>query len=75
MGIEEGTIYAVYDLSPDQIKVIEHAISQKEQKTITLRVVKDPSLIGGIRVQVGNRVYDGSIKNKVSKLKEELLRK
>ena len=47
----------------------------KENKTITLRTVEDKTLIGGVKVQIENRVYDGSLKNKVSKLKTELLRK
>ena len=64
LGIEEGVIFT-----------IEEAISQKENKTITLRTVEDKTLIGGVKVQIENRVYDGSLKNKVSKLKTELLRK
>ena len=62
-GILEGILYANYD------------ISKKENKTIRLRVVNDPSLIGGIKVEINNRVFDGSIKNKVALLKKELLRK
>jgi hypothetical protein len=50
-------------------------LSKKENKTIRLRVVNDPSLIGGIKVEINNRVFDGSIKNKVALLKKELLRK
>lgn len=54
---------------------MEDALSKKENKTIRLRVVNDPSLIGGIKVEINNRVFDGSIKNKVALLKKELLRK
>ena len=64
-----------FALSDEQVKAIEEAISQKENKTITLRTVEDKTLIGGVKVQIENRVYDGSLKNKVSKLKTELLRK
>ena len=51
------------------------AISQKENKKVTLKVSIDPSLLGGIKVQIANRIYDGTIKNKVEMLKKELLRK
>lgn len=74
-GILEGVLYANYDISIDEVKEVEKAISKKENKTIHLRVVKDPSLIGGIKVEINNRVFDGSIKNKVALLKKELLRK
>ncbi|MBM6840559.1 F0F1 ATP synthase subunit delta [[Clostridium] spiroforme] len=75
LGIEEGVIYSPYAISDQQIKDIEKAISQKENKKVTLTVTLDPSLVGGIKVQIKNRVYDGTIKNKVEMLKKELLRK
>ena len=75
VGIQEGILYSSYDISDAEVKEVETALSKKENKTIHLRVVKDPSLIGGIKVEINNRVFDGSIKNKVSLLKKELLRK
>ena len=75
LGIEEGMIYTPYELTDQQIQDIEKAISQKEIKKVTLKVSIDPSLLGGIKVQISNRIYDGTIKNKVEMLKKELLRK
>lgn len=75
LGIEEGMIYTPYELTDQQIQDIEKAISQKENKKVTLKVSIDPSLLGGIKVQISNRIYDGTIKNKVGMLKKELLRK
>ena len=75
LGIEQGTIYTPYELTNQQIKDIEKAISQKENKKVTLEVKLDPSLVGGVKVQINHRVYDGTIKNKVEMLKKELLRK
>ena len=75
LGIEEGMIYTPYELTDQQIQDIEKAISQKENKKVTLKVSIDPSLLGRIKVQIANRIYDGTIKNKVEMLKKELLRK
>ena len=75
LGIEEGKIYTPYELTDQQIQDIEKAISQKENKKVTVKVSIDPSLLGGIKVQISNRIYDGTIKNKVEMLKKELLRK
>lgn len=75
LGIEEDMIYTPYELTDQQIQDIEKAISQKENKKVTLKVSIDPSLLGGIKVQIANRIYDGTIKNKVEMLKKELLRK
>ena len=75
LGIEEGMIYTPYELTDQQIQDIEKAISQKENKKVTLKVSIDPSILGSIKVQIANRIYDGTIKNKVEMLKKELLRK
>ncbi|WP_455683637.1 F0F1 ATP synthase subunit delta [Thomasclavelia sp.] len=74
-GILEGILYAYYNISVEEVREVESALSKRENKTIHLRVVNDPSLIGGIKVEINNRVFDGSIKNKVALLKKELLRK
>ena len=44
LGIEEGMIYTPYELTDQQIQDIEKAISQKENKKVTLKVSIDPSL-------------------------------
>ena len=60
LGIEEGMIYTPYELTDQQIQDIEEAISQKENKKVTLKVSIDLSLLGGIKVEM---------------IKKELLRK
>ena len=75
LGIEEGIIYSPYQLSTKEVQEIEQVMSKKENKKVTLKVRLDPSLVGGVKVEVNNRIYDGSIKNKVEVLKKELLRK
>lgn len=73
LGIEEGLVYTPYALSDEQLKDVEKAMSEKENKAIVLRQIIDESLIGGIKVQINTRVYDDSIKNKVEKLRSKLL--
>lgn len=34
----------------------------------------DPTLIGGIKAQIGSVIYDGTIKNQMNKLREQLVR-
>jgi F0F1-type ATP synthase delta subunit len=32
----------------------------------------DPALLGGIRTQIGSRVYDGSLQRRIALMKERL---
>ena len=38
-----------------------------------LELREDPSLIGGIVIQCGNRRYDRSVKNSIAMLRERLI--
>ena len=73
-GILEGVVYAVNVLDTATLNEIEKAVSQKEGKKVLLNQKLDTSLLGGIKVVIGDRVYDGSLKNKINSLQSELLK-
>ena len=41
-------------------------------KEITLQIVLDPSIMGGIRVQVGDEVVDGTVLRRLDKVRRDL---
>ena len=45
---------------------LEKTFSRK----VTLQCRRDPSLLGGVRVEIDGRVIDGSLKNKLQQIKE-----
>lgn len=49
-------------------KVLEAATGKKVQ----IHPKQDPSLIGGIVTRIGDKVFDGSLKNKLSQIEDEL---
>lgn len=71
-GVDEGFIYSVFSLSQNEINEITNKISKIEGRPIFLKNVIDTNLIGGVKVVINDHVYDGSIKNKLKKLKENL---
>lgn len=75
LGIEEGIVYSSYALSLEEIAQIESSVGQSENKKVTLKAIVDETLIGGIKVQLNNRIIDASIKNKLEALKKELMKK
>lgn len=74
-GIKIGKVYSAYDLLPEEIVKIEDVMSEKEEKKVKLRMIKDESLIGGIKVEIDNHIYDDSLSYRLESLKRELLRK
>ena len=74
-GITVGKVYSAFELSKEQITKIEEAMSQKIGKKTQLHMVIDETLIGGIKVEINNHIYDDSLSYKLESLRKELLRK
>lgn len=74
-GIEEGYLYSSIRLDESTIKKLETKISEVEHHQVELHNVIDPQLIGGVKVVIHDRVYDGSIKHHLEQMKKDLLKK
>ena len=53
---------------------VEKVIEAKLGSQVELENVIDERLIGGVKVIVEDKIFDGSVKNKVERLKESLIR-
>ena len=71
-GILRGSMEYVKPLPDDYCTRIEAMLSNKTGKTVELDQVKVPDLIGGVRVRVGDTVYDGSLKGMLADLALQL---
>lgn len=74
LHIEEGIIYSTLPLSNEKISDIEHAIRLQSRTNVELTNEIDPDLIGGIKVVIHDRIYDGSVANMLSSLQSQLLK-
>jgi F-type H+-transporting ATPase subunit delta len=70
LGIVEATVKAAYDLSDDDREHLKTALKKTTGKDVRLNVERDESLIGGVVVRIGDRVFDGSVRNKLETLRE-----
>jgi len=73
-GIAEAKVYSVRPLTDEEQRSLSAAFAAKIGKTaLRIENVVDPSLIGGLRLQVGNRIYDNSIRAKLDRLKRQMI--
>ena len=62
----KGFLYAPVKLTPEQIHHVEEKFSESLKDQVQLVPQTDKSLIGGIRVEIDGRVYDGTIKKRLT---------
>lgn len=64
--------YSAVALSAAEMDALKAKLAQLTGKAISLENIIDPSVIGGIRLKVGDRVIDGSLKRRLEDLKGNL---
>ena len=74
-GIKEGLVYSTIPLDEKVKSQIEAKISKIEHCNIELTNHLDSTLIGGVKVVIDGRIYDGSINSQIEKMKSSLLGK
>ncbi|GCD84467.1 F0F1 ATP synthase subunit delta [Parageobacillus thermoglucosidasius] len=73
-GVAEATAYSARPLTEEEKRALSDVFAKKIGKT-TLRIenIVDPSLIGGVKLRIGNRIYDGSISGKLKQIQRQLI--
>jgi F-type H+-transporting ATPase subunit delta len=57
-------------LSVDMQNTVAGEIKAKYGPGVNISFLQNPALIGGLRIQVGSDLYDGSVKTRLEKLEE-----
>lgn len=70
--ILKADVKSATDLSPEQVSKLEEKLSKITHQNVKVNVTIDESLIGGMAVKIGDKVYDGSVAMQLSMLKEHL---
>lgn len=66
----EVTLTSAIELDPSVIEEVGAEIERKTGKTIELTSRVDENIVGGLVLQVGNRVLDASIRHRLEKLRQ-----
>ena len=59
-------------LSDDQVNRLKAALTNSSGREVNLKVVIDPTVIGGVVATVGDSVIDGSVRTRLDQLKSRL---
>lgn len=73
-GVVAAQVTTAIALTPEQAKGLKAALRQALGKDPEIETRVDPSILGGLKVRVGSRLYDASLKSKLDSLKFALKR-
>lgn len=74
LGRVKGKVYSVRELEASEIKNLQKSFSEKLGKEVHLENHVDESLLMGVRVEIDQKVYDGSLKKQAQELRKQLLK-
>src|SRR5699024_9831552 len=73
-GIAEATVYSVRELTDSERENVNAALAnQLKKQEVLIKNEVDSAIEGGLKVRVGNTIYDGSAKGKLDHVKNNLV--
>jgi len=69
---EFAEVRSALPLDAKQQKRLAEALGRATGKTVEVKVIVDPSVLGGIVARVGDVVIDGTVRHRLEQLKEQL---
>lgn len=71
-GIAHARVTTAVELTADQLAGIERRLGESLGKRVRAVGTVDPNIVGGVVVQVGDRLVDGSVRTQLQRLRREL---
>lgn len=71
-GVVEAEVQSAFELSDAQLQALVAALEKRTGRKVKAQVQLDKSLIGGVRVVMGDKVIDGSVRAQLGALESVL---
>ena len=71
-GTVEAEVYTAFEMNPAQVADLVARLEKSSGRKVKARVSVDKSLIGGVKVVIGDKVIDGSARAQLSALENAL---
>ncbi len=71
-GIVEATATSASPLRPDEVEALRERLQRITGGRVDLTLEVDGGLLGGVVVRVGDRLFDGSVRGRLERLRSQL---
>jgi F-type H+-transporting ATPase subunit delta len=73
LGFAEAQVTSARQLSDAEKRELESRVATMTGKKVRARYAANPELLGGVMVQVGSTIYDGTVRGQLQKLRQQLV--
>ena len=74
LGQVKALVTSAAPLDPDTQEGLRRRFGELTGKNVYLELRQDSGLLGGVITQIGSRIYDGSLKTQLARLRDEMVR-
>ena len=67
---ENRDFLAAVTTTPEQMADLQARLAKEYGPGLEIQYIINPALLGGLRIQVGSDLYDGSVKNRLDQLEQ-----
>ncbi|MEK3888505.1 F0F1 ATP synthase subunit delta [Bacillus sp. FSL K6-3431] len=72
-GIADALVYSARPLSSEESHAVSASFAAKVGKrSLNIENIVDTNLLGGLKIRIGNRIFDGSLRGKLDRLERTL---
>lgn len=71
-GTLRARVVSAAELNTSQCATIRAGLEKQSGKKVEVKIEMEPSLIGGIQVEIGGKVFDGSVKTQLKRIEDTL---
>ncbi|TXK17268.1 F0F1 ATP synthase subunit delta [Homoserinibacter sp. GY 40078] len=71
-GATVATVTSAVPLNAAQLSTLESALGARYNSTLRINLIIDPTIVGGLRVQIGDDVIDGTVASRLADLRIRL---
>lgn len=70
--IKKAELFAAREVPEQELEELAQKLSSSTGKKVILKLTVDPSLLGGVKIRMGDQIVDGTVAKKLQMLKENL---
>ncbi|MDO7906523.1 F0F1 ATP synthase subunit delta [Paenibacillus sp. JX-17] len=75
LNIADAKVYSTYKLSEQESAAVAEQFGARVNRKLRIENIVDPTLLGGLKVVIGDTLFDGSLSGKLDRLEKSFNRR